>query len=139
MRDFYAILGVSLDAELEVINAAYRAMAKKYHPDVYKGDKKFAEEKIKEINEVSVYQTHKKEKEYDSEFKKENKTGSFNDYNETSDDHDDTQNPYYKDAWSTIIEYFPGAETERKKLAKIQKIRTSISRHLNNKKNIKRL
>ena len=122
MRDFYAILGVSLDAELEVINAAYRAMAKKYHPDVYKGDKKFAEEKIKEINEAyECLSDAQKRKEYDSEFKKENKTGSFNDYNETSDDHDDTQNPYYKDAWSTIIEYFPGAETERKKLAKIQK------------------
>ena len=43
MKDFYAILGVSVNAELEVINAAYRAMAKKYHPDVYKGNKKFAE------------------------------------------------------------------------------------------------
>ena len=29
MKDYYAILGVSFDAEIEVINAAYRAMAKK--------------------------------------------------------------------------------------------------------------
>jgi len=45
MKDYYAILGVSTDAEIEVINAAYRAMAKKYLPDVYDGDAKFAEEK----------------------------------------------------------------------------------------------
>jgi hypothetical protein len=32
--DYYAILGVSPGAEREVIDAAYRALARKYHPDV---------------------------------------------------------------------------------------------------------
>ncbi len=57
MKDYYAILGVSIDVEIEVINAAYRAMAKKYHPDVYKGDKDFAEERIKDINfQLTIYE-----------------------------------------------------------------------------------
>ena len=37
MKDYYAILGISINAESEVISAAYKALAKKYHPDVYKG------------------------------------------------------------------------------------------------------
>ena len=31
---------------------AYKALAKKYHPDVYQGDKAFAENKMKQINEA---------------------------------------------------------------------------------------
>jgi DnaJ-class molecular chaperone len=33
MKDFYAILGVAPTAPVEVIRAAYRALAKMYHPD----------------------------------------------------------------------------------------------------------
>jgi curved DNA-binding protein CbpA len=33
MQDHYAVLGVSKNADLKVIKAAYRALAKKYHPD----------------------------------------------------------------------------------------------------------
>ena len=36
--DFYAVLGVSPDAEPEVIQAAYRALARKYHPDTSGGN-----------------------------------------------------------------------------------------------------
>jgi curved DNA-binding protein CbpA len=32
-QDHYAVLGVAKDADPEVIKAAYRALAKKYHPD----------------------------------------------------------------------------------------------------------
>ena len=34
MRDHYEILGVSASSETEVVEAAYRALMKKYHPDV---------------------------------------------------------------------------------------------------------
>ena len=43
-RDFYDILGVSKYASTEEIRKAYRALAKKYHPDVNK-DNKEAEKK----------------------------------------------------------------------------------------------
>lgn len=46
--DYYAILQVSPTAEKEVIEAAYRKLAQKYHPDINKSPE--AEEKMKRIN-----------------------------------------------------------------------------------------
>lgn len=64
-KNFYDILGVSKDASEEEIKKSYRRLAKKYHPDVNKGDKQ-AEERFKEISEA--YETlsdAEKKKQYD--------------------------------------------------------------------------
>ncbi|SCJ05945.1 Chaperone protein DnaJ [uncultured Ruminococcus sp.] len=34
MKDYYNILGVNVNSPNEVIKAAYKALAKKYHPDI---------------------------------------------------------------------------------------------------------
>ena len=49
MRDPYTTLGVKSGASEEEIKSAYRALAKKYHPDLNPG-KKDIEQKFKEIN-----------------------------------------------------------------------------------------
>ncbi len=50
-KDYYQILGVSRDADADTIKKAYRKLARQYHPDANKNDKR-AEEKFKEINEA---------------------------------------------------------------------------------------
>jgi len=49
-RDYYDILGVSRDASKEDLRAAYRKLARRYHPDVNK--EVDAEGRFKEVNEA---------------------------------------------------------------------------------------
>ncbi|MCF6156280.1 MAG: molecular chaperone DnaJ [Candidatus Brocadia sp.] len=51
-KDYYGLLGVDRTASKEEIKAAYRALAKKFHPDLNKDNPKLAEEKFREISEA---------------------------------------------------------------------------------------
>lgn len=50
--NYYKILNISTSANDKEIKKAYRLLAKKYHPDMYQGDKSIAEDKMQEINEA---------------------------------------------------------------------------------------
>ena len=64
-RDYYEVLGVSRDADEAAIKKAYRALAKKYHPDMNPGDKE-AEKKFKEASEAyAVLSDAEKRRQYD--------------------------------------------------------------------------
>ena len=86
---YYDILEISEKASQEVICMAYKALCKKYHPDVYQGDKNFAEEQMKKINEAyDILSNVEKRREYDNSFKKQNNEKKNNennyDYNYTT-------------------------------------------------------
>ena len=71
--DYYGILDVDINADTETIRKAYRRKIKEYHPDVYPGDKSFAEEKTKELNEAySVLKDPAGRGAYDRELVREN-------------------------------------------------------------------
>ena len=64
-RDYYEVLGVDKGADDAAIKKAYRALAKKYHPDMNPGDKE-AEAKFKEASEAyAVLSDAEKRKQYD--------------------------------------------------------------------------
>ncbi len=64
-KDYYKILEVNKTASQSDIKKAYKQLAKKYHPDRNKGDKK-SEEKFKDITEAyEVIGNEKNRKKYD--------------------------------------------------------------------------
>lgn len=64
-KDYYSILGIGRSASDKEIKAAYRKLARKYHPDVNPGNKT-AEEKFKEINQAyEVLSDKEKRQKYD--------------------------------------------------------------------------
>ena len=50
--NYYEILNIKNDASKSEIRKSYKALIKKYHPDVYNGDKKIAEDMSMKINEA---------------------------------------------------------------------------------------
>lgn len=64
-RDYYEVLGVDKNADDATLKKAYRALAKKYHPDMNPGDAE-AEKKFKEASEAyGVLSDPDKRRQYD--------------------------------------------------------------------------
>lgn len=76
MKNYYEILEVDVKASKEIIDKAFKVLAKKYHPDTQSESKKeWAEAKFKEINEAYEILSNEETREnYDLEL----------DYNKTS-------------------------------------------------------
>ena len=82
----YEVLGIRKTATQNEIKSAYKKLVKKYHPDIYPGDKSYAELKIKEINSAyEVLSNPTLKQEYDNAL---NPTPTYSytppKYNETS-------------------------------------------------------
>ncbi len=68
--NYYQILNLSQNASQQQIKSSYKKLVKQYHPDLYVGDKEFAEQKIKEINEsYDILSNSEKKAEYDAYLK----------------------------------------------------------------------
>ncbi len=82
-RDYYSILGVHPTADIIVIRAAYRALAQKYHPDTWRGEKSESDARMRELNEASeTLSNNEKRKRYDAQRKLRN-DNNFDFGNET--------------------------------------------------------
>lgn len=69
MKNYYELLEVDVKVSKEMLDKAFKLLAKRYHPDTQPEDKKdWAEEKFKEINEAyEVLSDEDSRKKYDEE------------------------------------------------------------------------
>lgn len=105
MNNYYDILEVSQKASKEIIEKAYKVLAKRYHPDLQQANKKEAEEKMKLINEAyEVLSDDEKRKEYDAKLELEK--NSKKDYHRMQQDEikeDNSDDIEYEDIQDTIM------------------------------------
>lgn len=77
-KNYYDILQVNRNASPEIIEKAYKTLAKKYHPDLQtEENKKQSEEILKEINEAyEILSDEEKKKTYDATLAEQEKQNS---------------------------------------------------------------
>lgn len=110
-KDYYRILGVLDDAEDIVIKAAYKALAQRYHPDKWGGDKDEATRRMSDINEAyGVLSDSVKRREYDS-------TRDKNSYE--AEPEDDELSSSIQSDWDAVVDYLPDLVDISKNLRKI--------------------
>lgn len=114
-KDYYRILGVLDDAEDIVIRAAYKALAQRYHPDKWVGDKAEATMKMADINEAfDVLSDPVKRKKFDEERGKSQ-------YSEEDLEEEDDMLSSLESDWKEVLEYFPDLSLTARNLSKISK------------------
>ena len=117
MKNFYHILGLSFESspEQQLIEAAYKALVKLYHPDLYKGDKKTLKRKITEINEAyTVLSNLSKKVEYDKKLEKFKIEKSFDFFDEEFEDKDLFDKKYIDEDWEIALLVYPELEKIKK-------------------------
>ena len=121
MKNYYHILGLSFESapEVQLIEAAYKALVKLYHPDVYKGDKKTLNRKITEINEAyDVLSQDKKKIIYDEKLKKFQINKSIDYSDEEFEDKDLFDKKYIDADWEIALLVYPELEKKKQILSK---------------------
>ena len=97
MKTLYEILEVSETASSEVIEKAYKVLAKKYHPDLQTpANRVQAEKKMKEINEAyDILNNEQKRKEYDDELARKRELSNMKDNQQATTNTYTTYNKAY--------------------------------------------
>jgi curved DNA-binding protein CbpA len=105
VQDHYAILHVLPSAEDDVIKAAYRALSKRYHPDIFTGDKAFATKRMQEINAAyEVLGSLEQRKKYN---KVRDNASVKSEFSEMASDED----ARFNEDWKLACKFAPKAES----------------------------
>ena len=119
-NDPYIILGLPHGADFELVKAIYRSLVKIYHPDVFKGDKKFAAERLTALNSAFEFLSDPKtKKEYDrSQHQPDKKVDAGFSEGETAFD---AETSSLMDSWLFACEYHPEIQSMYHDLLKLNK------------------
>ena len=123
MKDYYKVLGIKESATKDEIKKAFHTLAKKYHPDINKGDRS-AEEKFKDISEAyEVLGNEDSKKKYDTArkygdvfnfggFSHDGPFGNFYKAYTNRNRNNNQSNSEYSDLFSDFLNSFEGTPFE---------------------------
>jgi curved DNA-binding protein CbpA len=116
--DYYDVLGVAPDADPEVVRAAYRALAKKYHPDSRLEGKAEAEKKLREVNQAyEVLSSPVDREKYDRQRSARHQNSDSGDSNRV----EETLHTKDESHWRIIEQRHPEIQFKYKQLLKISR------------------
>ena len=107
--DPYEILGVPFGASIEVCKATYKSLTKIYHPDVFVGEKSYAEKRMAELNAAFEFLDNPaRKKEWDGAGQKAKQKEQNQKYNprDDSEEFNKASNALQKN-WDFACEYHP--------------------------------
>ncbi len=140
--NYYEILEITENASVEVIKAAYRALAKKYHPDTYSGSEFDREKNMSQINEayntLSDEQKRKKydekiklEKAYSNQYKKDKCEQKYKEYtNNTTTDEYNNEYDNFKNEYTEYDESDCEKESETQESGWFSKIVRGVGKEI---------
>ena len=120
MKNYYHILGLSFDSKPEnsLIDAAYKALVKLYHPDIFKGNNKDLKRKITEINEAyDTLSDFKKKTNYDEQLNSFHTKNSYDFSDFHLDDSEKFNEKFFNSDWEIATIVYPELEKKIFKLA----------------------
>lgn len=111
--DYYAVLGVLPTVDQSALAAVYRALAKKYHPDLYAGNNADAEVITKQLNEAygvlgdptkrAAYDRQRRERERATDDYQNQRPWDASDKDDSSDE--------VTQSWRYVARYHPEAQS----------------------------
>jgi curved DNA-binding protein CbpA len=119
-KDYYGLMGLSQSADVNVINAVFRVLAKKYHPDTHGGSKNEAERLFRELKEAhDVLSDPSKRSEYDkARNSSSSSTSDFDPSAHKSDQGDQSySDPELEKDWKIATQIYPSLDDLRRDLS----------------------
>jgi DnaJ-class molecular chaperone len=115
-KDYYSMLGVLPSIDDAALAAVYRALLKKYHPDVFSGSKIEAERRTKEIVEAyDILGNPSKRQAYDAARKRDNGFGNYRQEETTGSETEVAAD------WQMVSKYNPETEELRARLSRLSR------------------
>jgi curved DNA-binding protein CbpA len=105
----YEVLGLPWASDVELVKATYRSLVKIYHPDIFRGDKDFAKERLAQLNAAYEFLSDPEQKrEFDKNSQSRDQDAGQQDFDpeRNSSEFDEGIN-VLKDNWDFACEYYP--------------------------------
>lgn len=119
----YVVLGLPWASGIDLVKATYKSLVKIYHPDVFRGDKDFAKERLSKLNAAYEFLSDPEQK------RNFDRNGQSKSQDERQQDFDPDKNSnefdegikILKENWNFACEYYPELNDLYKELSRIGK------------------